>query len=137
MARHSRIMSSLASKAGSLIKSNPTRPTCAMLRSTQAAPVRAPQRKDKAMTNATTATATTKKRQRIRTWPGVAPHPAFDFDSLPDSVWLSTLEVAAVLRRSKITVELWRRQPDHPLRWERCNGRPLYKARWVRDYIAR
>jgi hypothetical protein len=136
MARHSSITSSLASKTARQIKikSNEADTRNSAI---DAARPRAPRERTRAMTNTTTATATTKKRQRIRRWPGVAPHPAFDFDSLPDSVWLSTLEVAAVLRRSKITVELWRRQPDHPLRWERCNGRPLYKARWVRDYIAR
>ena len=78
----------------------------------------------------------TTKKPRIRR-SGVAPHPCFDFDSLPDSAWLSTIEVAAVLRKAKNTVQQWRQKPDHPLRWQRVNGRPLCKAGWLRDYIAR
>lgn len=66
---------------------------------------------------------------------GVAPLPSFDFDRLPDGTWLSTLEVASVLRRARGTLEMWRQKPDHPLRWEHVDGKPLYKARWVRDYI--
>jgi hypothetical protein len=71
-----------------------------------------------------------------RRYAGVAPLPAFDFDSLPDGVWLSTIEVAAVLRRAKGTLEMWRQKPAHPLRWTRVDGKPLYKACWVREFIA-
>jgi hypothetical protein len=61
----------------------------------------------------------------------------FDFDRLPASAWLTTTEVAAVLRRASGTVEMWRqKQPDHALKWERVDGKPLYRVAALRAYIA-
>ena len=78
-----------------------------------------------------------KKRRKSRKGTfGIPPPPRFDFDALPDSAWLTSDEVAAVLRRSKATVPLWRAIKDHPLKWERIDGKPLYRVRDVRAYIA-
>jgi hypothetical protein len=41
-----------------------------------------------------------------------------------------------VLRRSKATLPLWRAIKDHPLKWERVDGKPLYRVRAVRAFIA-
>lgn len=38
-------------------------------------------------------------KQRVRNY-GIPPPPKFDFDALADGTWLSTMEVAAVLRRA-------------------------------------
>jgi len=75
-----------------------------------------------------------KKRDRKGTF-GIPP-PKFDFDALPDSAWLTSDEVAAVLRRSKTTPPSWRAIENHPLRWERVDGKPLYRVRAVRAFIA-
>jgi hypothetical protein len=66
---------------------------------------------------------------------GIPPPPKFDFDALPDGAWLTNNEVAAVLRRSKVTPAAWRTMPDHPLKWTRIDGKPLYRVRDVRSFI--
>lgn len=75
-------------------------------------------------------------KRRVRKT-GTPPPVTFDLDALPASSWLTTEETAAVLRKAIITVALWRRNPAHPLRWRRVDGRPLYQVGWVRAYIAR
>lgn len=67
---------------------------------------------------------------------GVPPPATFDIDVLPDSANLTALETAAVVRRTPSSLEEWRRNPDHPLKWRRVDGRPLYRAGWVREYLA-
>src|ERR1700747_107311 len=59
---------------------------------------------------------------------GTPPPVRFDFDSLPDSAWLTSDEVAAVLRRSKTTPPLWRTNKNHPLKWQRVDNKPLYRV---------
>jgi hypothetical protein len=76
-----------------------------------------------------------KKRDRKGTF-GIPPPPKFDFDALADSAWLTSDEVAAVLRRSKTTLPAWRAISHHPLRWEYVDRKPLYRVRNVRAYIA-
>ena len=76
-----------------------------------------------------------KPRDRKGTF-GVPPPVSFDFDSLNDNAWLTSDEVAAVLRRSKATLPFWRTMADHPLKWERVLGKPLYRVRAVRAFIA-
>jgi DNA-binding transcriptional regulator YdaS (Cro superfamily) len=48
---------------------------------------------------------------------GVPPMPTFSLASLPPDCLLTTYDVASVLRVSTNTVDAWRRQPDHPLKW--------------------
>jgi len=63
------------------------------------------------------------------------PPATFDIDKLPGSSHLTALEVAAIIRRTPGALEQWRRNPDHPLRWRYVDGRPLYRADAVRDYL--
>ncbi|WP_051334652.1 hypothetical protein [Bradyrhizobium sp. Ai1a-2] len=76
-----------------------------------------------------------KPRNRRGTF-GVPPPVSFDFDSLSDGTLLSSDEVAAVLRRSKATPPYWRTLPDHPLKWQRVLGKPLYRVGDLRRFIA-
>jgi hypothetical protein len=47
----------------------------------------------------------------------VPPPLTFDIYELPDSTLLTSRDVAAHGRWAVSTVETWRLQPDHPLRW--------------------
>lgn len=67
---------------------------------------------------------------------GMPPPATFDIDSLPGSSNLTALETAAVIRRTPGALELWRRDPNHPLKWRYVDGRPLYRVDAVRDYLA-
>lgn len=67
---------------------------------------------------------------------GMPPPATFDIDSLPGSSNLTALETAAVIRRTPGALELWRRNPNHPLKWRYVDGRPLYRVDAVRDYLA-
>src|SRR3954463_11115999 len=75
-----------------------------------------------------------KRRRRNR---GMPPPATFDIDTLPGSTNLTALETAAVIRRTPGALELWRRNPNHPLKWRSVDGRPLYRVDAVRDYLAR
>ncbi len=75
------------------------------------------------------------RRDRRGTF-GVPAPVRFDFDCLPDSAWLSSDEVAAVLRRSRATPPAWRATAGHPLKWQRVLGKPLYRVGDVRAFIA-
>jgi hypothetical protein len=75
------------------------------------------------------------EKKRVRAF-GIPPPPKFDFDAIADSAWLTSDEVAAVLRRSKTTPPSWRAIKNHPLRWERVDGKPLYRVRALRAFIA-
>jgi hypothetical protein len=70
-----------------------------------------------------------KPRKRFR---GVPLPLTFDIDALPDSTLLTETEVAAILRRSKSALEGWRKDPDHPLKWQRVLGRITYGLGYVR-----
>jgi hypothetical protein len=59
----------------------------------------------------------------------------FDLNELPESTLLTETEAAAACRRSKSTLEAWRKQPDHPLRWRRVGGRVLYEVVPVRVFL--
>jgi len=74
-----------------------------------------------------------KRRQKNR---GVPPPATFDIDTLPPSANLTVLETCAVLRRTPGALEIWRRDPEHPLKWRYVDGRPLYRVDSVRDYLA-
>lgn len=76
-------------------------------------------------------------RKRPRKNRGVPPPATFDIDTLPGSSNLTALEAAAVIRRTPGALELWRRDPKHPLKWRYVDGRPLYRVDAVRDYLAR
>jgi hypothetical protein len=76
----------------------------------------------------------TKRRRKNR---GVPPPAAFDIDTLPGGSNLTALETAAVIRRTPGALEQWRRDPNHPLKWRYVDGRPLYRADAVREYLAR
>jgi hypothetical protein len=90
------------------------------------------------------ARASASKQSRARKTPsrqyprkrGIPPPPKFDFDVLADSAWLTSAEVAAVLRRAIGTPEHWRGQNDHPLKWDMVDGKPLYRVRDVRAFLA-
>ena len=75
-----------------------------------------------------------KRRRKNR---GMPPPATFDIDTLPGSSNLTALEAAAVIRRTPGALELWRRDPNHPLKWRYVDGRPLYRVDAVRDYLAR
>src|SRR5262245_55385986 len=66
---------------------------------------------------------------------GMPPPATFDIDTLPGSSNLTALEVAAVIRRTPGALEQWRRDPNHPLKWRYVEGRPLYRADAVHDYL--
>ena len=73
-----------------------------------------------------------KPRKRFR---GTPPPLTFDLDALPLSTLLSETEAAAACRRAKSTLEVWRKQPDHPLRWRRVAGRVLYELSSIRAFL--
>ena len=73
-----------------------------------------------------------KPRKRFR---GTPPPLTFDLDALPASTLLSETEAAAACRRAKSTLEVWRKQTDHPLRWRRVGGRVLYELSYIRDFL--
>jgi hypothetical protein len=67
---------------------------------------------------------------------GMPPPATFDIDTLPGSSNLTALEAAAVIRRTPGALELWRRDPNHPLKWRYVDGRPLYRVDAVCEYLA-
>jgi hypothetical protein len=73
-----------------------------------------------------------KPRERFR---GTPPPLTFDLDALPSSTLLSETEAAAAVRRAKSTLEVWRKQKDHPLRWRRVGGRVLYELSSIRAFL--
>jgi hypothetical protein len=73
-----------------------------------------------------------KPRRRFR---GVPPPLIYDLDALPDSAFLSDTETAAAVRRAKATLELWRTNANHPLKWRRVAGRVLYSIKTVRAFL--
>jgi hypothetical protein len=73
-----------------------------------------------------------KPRTRFR---GTPPPLTFDLDALPDSAFLNQNETAAAVRRAKSTLEVWRKQPDHPLKWRRVGGRLLYELPSIRTFL--
>lgn len=74
----------------------------------------------------------TKRRKRFR---GTPPPLTFDLDALPANTLLSETETAAACRRAKATLEVWRKRPDHPLRWRRVGGRVLYELSSIRAFL--
>src|SRR5262245_13939908 len=73
-----------------------------------------------------------KPRKRFR---GTPPPLTFDLEALPDSTLLNESETAAACRRAKSTLEVWRKQADHPLRWRRVAGRVLYELSSIRAFL--
>lgn len=73
-----------------------------------------------------------KPRKRFR---GIPPPLTFDLDALPDSTLLNESETAAACRRAKSTLEVWRKRPDHPLRWRRVGCRVLYELASIRAFL--
>ena len=73
-----------------------------------------------------------KPRKRFR---GTPPPFTFDLDALPDSTLLNESETAAACRRAKSTLEVWRKQADHPLQWRRVAGRVLYELSSIRAFL--
>ena len=72
-------------------------------------------------------------RKKYRDTP---PPLTFDIWQLPASGVLSAREVAAVLRCNLARLEHWRlHQPDHPLKWRRVGGRPVYEVGSLREFI--
>jgi hypothetical protein len=68
---------------------------------------------------------------------GTPPPASFSLQALPDDAQLTEAEVAAIGRWSTNTVAQWRRQPNHPLRWELVAGRFVrYRAGDLKTYIA-
>lgn len=75
--------------------------------------------------------------KRYRKNRGMPPPATFDIDTLPGSSNLTSLEAAAVIRRTPGALEQWRRDPNHRLKWRYVDGRPLYRVDAVRDYLAK
>ena len=68
---------------------------------------------------------------------GVPPPATFSLATLPDDALLTTIEVAAVLRGSTNTLDVWRTDPDHPLQWISLpSGFVRYTAGALRAYLA-
>jgi len=68
---------------------------------------------------------------------GTPPPASFSLAELPDDAQLTEAEVAAIGRWSTNTVASWRRQPDHPLRWELVAGKYVrYRAGDLKTFIA-
>ena len=73
-----------------------------------------------------------KPRERFR---GTPPPLTFDLDALPAATLLSVPETAAACRRAQSTLEVWRKQRDHPLQWRRVAGRVLYELSSIRAFL--
>ena len=56
-----------------------------------------------------------RKTPRPKRFRGTPPPLTFDLDALADSTLLNESETAAACRRAKSTLEVWRKQADHPL----------------------
>jgi hypothetical protein len=68
---------------------------------------------------------------------GVPSPPSFSLKDLPDDTQLTEREVAGYGRWSTNTVQSWRQDPDHALKWEVVAGRFIrYRAGNLRDYMA-
>ena len=68
---------------------------------------------------------------------GTPPPASFDLEALPDSTLLTEQETAAVGRWSTNTLGAWRRQPNHPLKWELVAGKFVrYRVGDVKRYLA-
>jgi hypothetical protein len=81
------------------------------------------------------------KRDRHGPNRGVPPPPTFDLDQLADSILLSEVEAAAILRNSTNTLAAWRlredRRRDHRLAWLVLpNGQIRYTVAAIRAYLA-
>ena len=74
--------------------------------------------------------------RRHRATRGIPPPAEFDIETLPASSLLTALELCAILRRTPGALRRWRRNREHPLRWEYVDGRPLYRVGSVREYLA-
>jgi hypothetical protein len=90
----------------------------------------------------TAARSTAKKRRaeqrkpRIRRARTGVPEPLdFDLTRKPRSALLTVIEVAAAVRRSAQTVRMWGRQPDHPIKFRKVDGRSLTTVGAVLDYL--
>jgi hypothetical protein len=66
---------------------------------------------------------------------GVPPPLTFDLDALPGSTLLTNKETAAAIRASRAALKLWRKRPDHPLRWRRTRGRYFYELSSIREFL--
>jgi hypothetical protein len=68
---------------------------------------------------------------------GLPPPAEFDIATLPGSALLNERETAAVLRISRSTLEGWRKQIDHPLKWIALpNGFVRYYVSALRAFLA-
>jgi hypothetical protein len=68
---------------------------------------------------------------------GTPPPASFSLQELPDDAQLTEAEVAAIGRWSTNTVASWRRQPGHPLQWERVAGKFIrYRAGALKRFMA-
>jgi hypothetical protein len=76
-----------------------------------------------------------RKEPRPKRFRGTPPPLTFDLDALPDSTLLNESETAAACRRAKSTLEVWRKQADHPLKWRRVGGRVLYELSFIRAFL--
>lgn len=65
----------------------------------------------------------------------IPPPLTFDLDALPANSLLNATETAAACRRTKATIELWRRDPHHPLKWRKVGDRILYELASIRAFL--
>jgi hypothetical protein len=79
---------------------------------------------------------TEQRKPRIRRARTGVPEPLdFDLTRKPRSTLLTVIEVAAAVRRSAQTVRMWGRQPDHPIKFRKVDGRSLTTVGAVLDYL--
>jgi hypothetical protein len=120
----------LESSAGGLPNSLPSTSSDADI-----APAGAPDsRRPKPRPSAANAEIPRRKKPRDQ-FRGTPPPLTYDIDALPASTFLNETETAAAIRRNKSTLEYWRTQPNHPLRWRRIAGRILYELPAIREFL--
>jgi hypothetical protein len=79
----------------------------------------------------------TKVKRNRHGFRGMPPPPRFSLGDLPDDAMLTDKEVAAVLRKCIITVQSWRKDPNHRLAWQTLpDGFVRYRVSTLRNYLA-
>ena len=60
----------------------------------------------------------------------------FNFSELDDEALLDEIETSKVIRKRRGTLQQWRRQKDHPLKFVKVGHAVRYRVRSIRDYLS-
>jgi hypothetical protein len=60
----------------------------------------------------------------------------FNFSELDDEALLDEVETSKVIRKRRGTLQQWRRQENHPLKFIKVGNAVRYRVRAIRDYLA-